>query len=155
MNLFPYTPRKNQIAIMQTIKNILVSEGDIVFESGTGSGKTICTLSSTLEYALENNKKIIYTTRTNAQQRQVILELRAIRNKNKDIKEKILVLAYKAAQTCVFLLEMILSFPMGHLKNYQNSVQMKKRKPNLLKKTKIKAVFITGTLWIKKKLTAS
>ena len=89
MNLFPYTPRKNQTAIMQTIKNTLNTKGDMVFESGTGSGKTICTLTSTLEYALENNKKIIYTTRTNAQQRQVILELRAIREKNKNIKEKI------------------------------------------------------------------
>jgi len=89
MGLFPYKPRKNQTAIMQTIKNTLEAGGDIVFESGTGSGKTICTLTSTLEYALENNKKIIYSTRTNAQQRQVILELREIRKKNKDIKEKI------------------------------------------------------------------
>ncbi len=89
MNLFPYTPRKNQIAIMQTIKKILKNKENIVFESGTGSGKTICTLSSTLEYALANNKKIIYTTRTNAQQRQVILELREIRNKNKELKEKL------------------------------------------------------------------
>lgn len=89
MNLFPYTPRKNQTAIMQTIKNALESKIDIVFESGTGSGKTICALSSTLEYAIQNNKKIIYTTRTNAQQRQVIIELRAIRNKNKENKEKI------------------------------------------------------------------
>ena len=89
MGLFPYKPRKNQTAIMQTIKNSLDSRRDIVFESGTGSGKTICTLTSTLEFALENNKKIIYSTRTNAQQRQVIIELRAIRNKNKDIKEKI------------------------------------------------------------------
>ncbi len=89
MNLFPYIPRKNQIALMQTIKNSLESKKDIVFESGTGSGKTICTLSSTLNYALENNKKIIYTTRTNAQQRQVIIELRVIRNKNKKSKDKI------------------------------------------------------------------
>ena len=89
MNLFPYTPRKNQTAIMQTINNALQSKIGIVFESGTGSGKTICALSSTLEYALKNNKKIIYTTRTNAQQRQVIIELRAIRNKNKENKEKI------------------------------------------------------------------
>jgi len=89
MGLFPYKPRKNQIAIMQTIKNSLESKRDIVFESGTGSGKTICTLASTLEFALEKNKKIIYSTRTNAQQRQVILELREIRSKNKDIKEKI------------------------------------------------------------------
>jgi DNA excision repair protein ERCC-2 len=89
MGLFPYTPRKNQIAIMQTIKNILSARGNLVFESGTGSGKTICTLSASLEYALENNKKIIYSTRTNAQQRQVILELRQIRDKNKGLEEKI------------------------------------------------------------------
>ncbi len=89
MNLFPYKPRKNQTAIMQTIKNMLETQRNIVFESGTGSGKTICTLTSALEYAIENNKKIIYTTRTNAQQRQVIIELRAIRKKNKDLQAKI------------------------------------------------------------------
>jgi len=90
MNLFPYKPRKNQTAIMQTIKRTLNDKENIVFESGTGSGKTICTLTATLEYALENNKKIIYTTRTNAQQRQVILELRAIRDKNKKLKKDFL-----------------------------------------------------------------
>lgn len=89
MNLFPYKPRKNQIAIMQTIKKILKDEEHLVFESGTGSGKTICTLTATLEYALENNKKIVYTTRTNAQQRQVIIELRQICNKKPDVKNKI------------------------------------------------------------------
>ena len=76
---------------MQTINNCLSTSKDIVFESGTGSGKTICTLTVSLQYALENNKKIIYSTRTNAQQRQVILELRELRNKNQDIKEKIFV----------------------------------------------------------------
>jgi len=89
MNLFPYKPRKNQTAIIQTIQKILRDGENLVFESGTGSGKTICTLTATLEYALENNKKIIYTTRTNAQQRQVILELRQIRNKNKKIKDEV------------------------------------------------------------------
>ena len=44
MDLFPYEPRKNQTAIMQTIKNTLNVGKNIVFESGTGSGKTICTL---------------------------------------------------------------------------------------------------------------
>ena len=89
MNLFPYTPRKNQIAIIQTIKKILNDEGHLVFESGTGSGKTICTITATLEYAFENNKKIVYTTRTNAQQRQVIIELRQICNKNPNMKNRI------------------------------------------------------------------
>lgn len=89
MELFPYEPRRNQVAITQTLKNILNEKKDIIFESGTGSGKTICALASTIEYALENNKKIIYTTRTNAQQRQVILELREIRKKLGRNKEKI------------------------------------------------------------------
>ena len=90
MNLFPYNPRKNQIAIIQTIKRIIKDRHHLVFESGTGSGKTICTLSATLEYALENCKKIVYTTRTNAQQRQVILEIRSIREKNQKLQDNLI-----------------------------------------------------------------
>ncbi|MBN2603693.1 MAG: ATP-dependent DNA helicase [Candidatus Thermoplasmatota archaeon] len=73
---------------MENIKNALEQHTNIIFESGTGSGKTICTVASTLEFSLKNNKKIIYTTRTNAQQRQVIQELRSIRkfhSKNDEI----------------------------------------------------------------------
>ena len=84
MDFFPYTLRKNQKEILRDIKNALETRKHIVFESGTGSGKTICVLSSTLQFALENNKKIVYTTRTNAQQQQVIIELRAIRKKTQD-----------------------------------------------------------------------
>ena len=73
---------------MQNINNVLNRGESIIFESGTGSGKTICTLSSVLEYCLKNDKRIIYTTRTNAQQRQVIIELREIKKKlNKDEKK--------------------------------------------------------------------
>ena len=86
MELFPYELRKNQKNIIQDIKNNLTSGNNFIFESGTGSGKTICALSSTLQYALENNKKILYTTRTNAQQRQVIVELRAIQKKTNDAR---------------------------------------------------------------------
>ncbi|HEX08371.1 MAG TPA: ATP-dependent DNA helicase, partial [Thermoplasmatales archaeon] len=89
MKLFPYTLRKNQKEIMQTIVNTLSREGHFVFESSTGSGKTICALAATLEFALQHNKKIIYATRTHAQQRQVILELREIRKKNKDLQDRL------------------------------------------------------------------
>ncbi len=89
MDFFPYKPRRNQKAIMLTIYNTLKNNKDMVFESGTGSGKTICTVSSCYKYALENNKKIIYTTRTNAQQRQVIMELRSVRYHLSDLREKI------------------------------------------------------------------
>ena len=81
---FPYKLRKNQLEIMREITNTCISKSSFIFESGTGSGKTICVLAATLKYALENKKKIIYTTRTNAQQQQVILELRAIKKKTKD-----------------------------------------------------------------------
>ncbi len=81
---FPYIPRKNQKEIIQEITNALTRRQQFVFESGTGSGKTVCVLASTLAYALEHNKKIIYTTRTNAQQQQVIHELRAIKKKTND-----------------------------------------------------------------------
>lgn len=83
MELFPYTPRPNQKAILTTISNAFKNRDHLVMESGTGSGKTICALSAALQYALANNKKIIYITRTNAQQQQVIKELRAIRQRLK------------------------------------------------------------------------
>ncbi|MCX6663340.1 MAG: ATP-dependent DNA helicase [Euryarchaeota archaeon] len=82
--LFPYSLRKNQKEIMREITDALTQRRQFAFESGTGSGKTICVLAAALTFALENNKKIIYTTRTNAQQQQVILELRAIKKKAKD-----------------------------------------------------------------------
>jgi DNA excision repair protein ERCC-2 len=81
---FPYILRKNQKDIMSEITDALSQRKQFVFESGTGSGKTVCVLAAALKFALENNKKIIYTTRTNAQQQQVILELRAIKKKTKD-----------------------------------------------------------------------
>ena len=81
MDLFPYRFRKNQKEIISLITTVLSFQRDLIFESGTGSGKTICALAATLKYSLKNNKKIVYTTRTNAQQRQVILELREIRKK--------------------------------------------------------------------------
>lgn len=102
MDLFPYRTRKNQRAIMDTINKILNSEEDFIFESGTGSGKTICALASTLSFALKNKKKIIYTTRTNAQQRQVIVELRQIRGKMGKNRDKIFGLGIQGrANMCI------------------------------------------------------
>jgi len=88
MDLFPYTPRQFQQAIMTTIQQTLTEGSHLVLESGTGSGKTICTLSTTLSYALDQKMKIIYTTRTNSQQQQVIHELREIRKRITDTKTR-------------------------------------------------------------------
>lgn len=76
--LFPYSPRENQQKIMDEIGDCLQKGKSFVYQAATGSGKTICTLTSTLEYATKKGKKILYLTRTNSQQRQVLLELREI-----------------------------------------------------------------------------
>ena len=69
------------------MKNTIENQDHFILESGTGSGKTICALASTLAHALEHEKKIIYITRTNSQQRQVIMELRSIHEHTKKDKK--------------------------------------------------------------------
>jgi DNA excision repair protein ERCC-2 len=81
--LFPYEARGNQKIIMEHIKSALEKRGHVIAESGTGSGKTICSLAPALDYAIANKKKVLYLTRTNSQQKQVIIELRKINQKNK------------------------------------------------------------------------
>ncbi|MEF8832889.1 MAG: ATP-dependent DNA helicase [Candidatus Thermoplasmatota archaeon] len=75
---FPYDPRENQEEIMEDIGDCLQRGKSFVYQAATGSGKTVCTLTSALEYADKEGKKILYLTRTNSQQRQVLLELREI-----------------------------------------------------------------------------
>ncbi|MGD1060639.1 MAG: ATP-dependent DNA helicase [Methanomassiliicoccales archaeon] len=81
MDLFPYRPRPHQLDFVEAAGGVLSKEGHIVLESGTGTGKTVCALSSALGVALEQGKKVVYLTRTNSQQRQVMLELRKINEK--------------------------------------------------------------------------
>ena len=103
MDLFPYKMRKNQKAIIQTIKKILNEKKNLIFESGTGSGKTICVVTAALEFSIEHDKKIIYATRTNSQQRQVIVELRQIRNKFDNLKNKIFGVGIQGrSNMCIF-----------------------------------------------------
>lgn len=78
MGLFPYQFRKFQEDLVKAITAATASSSHLVLESGTGTGKTVCALAGTLETALKENKKILYLTRTNSQQQQVILELRRI-----------------------------------------------------------------------------
>ncbi len=81
--IFPYEPRSNQKIIMEHINIVLDRKGHLIVESGTGSGKTICSIAPTLEYSMKNKKKVLYLTRTNSQQKQVIIELRKIQTKKK------------------------------------------------------------------------
>ncbi len=81
--LFPYEPRPFQLEIVDCIRNTLDSGKHIIMESGTGTGKTICSLVGTLEHSKPRKKKIIYLTRTVSQSDQVMRELRTISRNHK------------------------------------------------------------------------
>ena len=102
IELFPYKPRKFQREIVLAIRESLESGTPLVLESGTGSGKTVCAVSQALKFSIENGKKIIYITRTNAQQRQVITEVRNIRKRFPEFKEDIFAVGVQGrAHTCL------------------------------------------------------
>lgn len=77
-SLFPYTPRGEQEKIVRRIRDAVVSGNALVMESGTGTGKTVCSLAGTLEAVLGSGMKVIYLTRTKSQQKQVVSEAAAI-----------------------------------------------------------------------------
>ncbi|MCL2143824.1 MAG: ATP-dependent DNA helicase, partial [Methanomassiliicoccaceae archaeon] len=78
MHLFPYTPRGSQKEFVETVDKCVRNGVSCIIESGTGTGKTVCSLAGALPYVLEKKKRIVYTTRTGSQQKQAILELRKI-----------------------------------------------------------------------------
>lgn len=81
MPTFPYEPREFQFQIMEEIDTVLQEGSDLIMESGTGTGKTIASLAPVINFALKNGKRVVYLTRTNSQETQVILELREIMGK--------------------------------------------------------------------------
>jgi len=81
MDIFPYVPRGPQQDIVEFIRNVTENGGTAVLESGTGTGKTICSLAGTLQSTLNTGKRLVYLTRTKSQQKQVIREVRQISKK--------------------------------------------------------------------------
>jgi DNA excision repair protein ERCC-2 len=68
---------------MQAVASACETRSHTVIESGTGTGKTVCALTACVEQCRARGKKLLYLTRTNSQQRQVMLELRMISGRNK------------------------------------------------------------------------
>jgi DNA excision repair protein ERCC-2 len=75
---FPYSPRAGQMGIVEALSGHLADRRHIVMQSGTGTGKTVCALSATIDACSGGGRKVLYLTRTNSQQKQVMSELRAI-----------------------------------------------------------------------------
>lgn len=78
---FPYEPRRYQADIVLAIRDALSEGKHLVMESGTGTGKTVCVLAGALEVADRTGKRVLYLTRTNSQQEQVVMEFRRIRDR--------------------------------------------------------------------------
>ncbi len=81
--VFPYAPRPGQETLMQAVASACETRSHTVIESGTGTGKTVCALTACVEQCRGRGKKLLYLTRTNSQQRQVMLELRMISARHK------------------------------------------------------------------------
>ena len=79
--LFPYTYRPGQEVIIDKLSSVLTRGTNLAMESGTGTGKTVSALTPAICAAIKQKKRILYLTRTNSQQRQVLLELRQIHKK--------------------------------------------------------------------------
>jgi DNA excision repair protein ERCC-2 len=75
---FPYRLRPGQERLIGLVGSACESRAHLVVESGTGTGKTVCSLCGALEVCSRRGKKLLYLTRTNSQQRQVMHELRKI-----------------------------------------------------------------------------
>lgn len=76
--LFPYSPRKGQTEMVEALVGNIEKSKHSAVQAGTGTGKTICALTAALGSCADDNRRVLYLTRTNSQQRQVLLELRAI-----------------------------------------------------------------------------
>ncbi len=70
--------RDYQNSLVDFVTKKLETHPGVAIESPTGSGKTITGLAAAFEFAGSRGKKILYLTRTNSQQEQVLKELRRI-----------------------------------------------------------------------------
>lgn len=76
--------RDYQDSLVDYIISRLQDHEAVAIEAPTGSGKTITGLCAAVEFASKTKRKVLYLTRTNSQQEQVLKELRKI-----NLKERI------------------------------------------------------------------
>jgi regulator of telomere elongation helicase 1 len=89
---FPYQPYTQQLQYMEGVINTLNKRGNALLESPTGTGKTLSLLASTLSWLQRHREteaklskekrqlpvRIIYTSRTHSQLKQVAAEIRSL-----------------------------------------------------------------------------
>ncbi len=81
MDLFPYTYRDSQEDMVKFLREVSIMGGTAVIESGTGTGKTVSSLSAAIDASKSTGCKVVYLTRTKSQQKQVVIECARISKK--------------------------------------------------------------------------
>lgn len=82
MARLPYPPRPGQEDLVAAIRKAQEDSGHLVVEAGTGTGKTVSALTATLSTMAGDHRRLVYATRTNAQQAQVVREHAALLRAN-------------------------------------------------------------------------
>jgi DNA excision repair protein ERCC-2 len=80
-DIFPYEYIGEQKEIAELIENTVRDGVSAVIESGTGTGKTVVSLTGTLRAVGGSDTKVIFLTRTKSQQKQIIHEAGEISKK--------------------------------------------------------------------------
>ncbi len=82
MATLPYPPRPGQQRMVEAVALAVACGSHVVLESATGTGKTVAALAGALDGVdrLKDGRarRVLYLTRTHSQQRQVMVELRAV-----------------------------------------------------------------------------
>jgi len=83
--LFPFSEIRNgQKELIEDIKTVLETGGTLIAHAPTGIGKTAAAITPALEYAVNNDKIILFLTSKQSQHKIVIDTLRLIKDKNKN-----------------------------------------------------------------------
>ena len=78
MAILPYPPRPGQAELVAAIEAAQREGRHLVAEAGTGTGKTVSALGASVASTAKDGRKLVYVTRTNAQQSQVVKEHKAL-----------------------------------------------------------------------------
>jgi DNA excision repair protein ERCC-2 len=80
----PYPARPGQLDLLGAIAKAQADGDHLVAEAGTGTGKTVTALTASLATAAKDHRRLVYATRTNSQQTQVVAEHAAIQRSGQD-----------------------------------------------------------------------
>jgi len=98
VSLFPFPEIRNgQRELIRDIEDVLESGGVLIAHAPTGIGKTAAALAPALEYALKNNKIILFLTSKQSQHKIVIDTLRLIKEKKSEINFSVVDIISKQA----------------------------------------------------------